>query len=281
MKIKSVQTANSKQQTATKLISILSLLVLSQACNPSGGAKKKDNTLLYGALAVSAAQASAPAITSFTPLYGGVGTTVTVKGKNLTSVTKVTLDSSAGLIADVISAASETLTFKVPTNSNSSFTIKIGDSSAKDYFYMVDKFWFSKTYNAATQNSTNLNISAPYIGYDNVNISSFTSSPSLPTGLNLNSTTGAITGIPTGTTGNAYTTYTISAILNNESSVKATGSIQILVATSAETTARTCNTTGVFSGCTAQSPYSCTNNSTCYGGTDAYSRCVSSTACGF
>lgn len=60
MKIKSVQ-------TAIKRISILiSLLVLSQACNPSGGAKKKDNTLLYGALAVSVAQANTPSITSFT-----------------------------------------------------------------------------------------------------------------------------------------------------------------------------------------------------------------------
>lgn len=170
--------------------------------------------------------------------------------------------------------------FKVPSTLLNSLSIKIGDSKANALFNIISGFSYSSSSIAATQNSTNISItvSNSNTGFLATSPSVFTVSPSLPAGLTMDSSNGKISGVPTGTTGNAYTTYTVKAIMNNESQVQAAGSFKILVATAAETTNRTCNTSGIASGCYSGAAYSCTSSSSCY---SSYSSCLAATACGF
>jgi hypothetical protein len=65
-----------------------------------------------------------PSITSFTPASGKVGSTVTIKGKNLQYVTSVTIDAKA---ATVTSKTATKIVIKVPTGAKTGYIVVSGE----------------------------------------------------------------------------------------------------------------------------------------------------------
>lgn len=102
----------------------------------------------------------------------------------------------------------------------------------------------------------------------NNNGETFSVSPSLPTGLSLNTTNGQISGTPTATT-SSKTTYTITATFG---STNFTGTLSLQIVPSL--TPYTC---GISGSCTTSPAfYTCTNSSKCY---SSSSFCASDSNC--
>ncbi len=95
----------------------------------------------------------------------------------------------------------------------------------------------------------------------------------LPAGVSINATTGAITG---NTTAALSTTNVTVTATNTAGSITATLSFRVFSA--AETTAATCNTTGISGGCTAGNPFSCSAATQC---ATTVTACLSLTGCAF
>ncbi|MBK7054863.1 MAG: putative Ig domain-containing protein [Leptospiraceae bacterium] len=95
----------------------------------------------------------------------------------------------------------------------------------------------------------------------------------LPAGVSLNTTTGAITG--TTPAGTSTTSIGITATNSYGSVVSTLSSFRVNTVAN-----MTCNTTGTFAGCGASTPYSCTASSICYGSYSGSSSCVQSAPAG-
>ena len=108
---------------------------------------------------------------------------------------------------------------------------------------------------------------------------SYNVSPSLPTGLTLDTSTGIITGTPANTQlpPSSYS-YTITAniSLDNGSTGSIINSIRIGVSGSALNV--TCNSTGIATGCSASVPFTCPNSILCYSN---YSSCRRDDDCNY
>ena len=102
--------------------------------------------------------------------------------------------------------------------------------------------------------------------------SSFSVTPALPTGMTMDVNSGNITGTPTATQGS--TTYNTKVTISDGT----TASRQVYFGVHAVAASITCNTVGTFAGCTAGSPFSCTNSFFCY---NTYAKCRDTSSCNY
>ena len=116
--------------------------------------------------------------------------------------------------------------------------------------------------------SSNVNFTASLASFT---ATSYSVSPSLPTGLTLNTTTGTVSGFMPSSS-QSTTTYIVTATSSTGTTVTANLVIQIVSASFF------CNTSGTASGCTSSLPFSCSNSTLCY---NTYSTCTAAAACGY
>ncbi len=102
---------------------------------------------------------------------------------------------------------------------------------------------------------------------------SFAVSPSLPTGLSMDTSTGIISGTPTATQ-STLTTYNITVTYANNTTVN--GSVRYRV--SSGTSGITCGFQGTSGGCSTSRPYTCNNASFCY---SSNAGCRADTSCNY
>ena len=110
-------------------------------------------------------------------------------------------------------------------------------------------------------------IATPTISLPSGMTASYSISPSLPTGLSLNSATGVISGTPT--SASSLTSYTLTVTLTAGSGFFVNGTnplvttLSVIVGTTTEVNNRECNFVGLAGGCPTNTPYSCTAASSC------------------
>ncbi|TGL56412.1 hypothetical protein EHQ58_17465 [Leptospira ognonensis] len=270
----------------TGRLALLFLLVSTVGCP-----KPKEDTSLTDALLLStltssrSTTSSAATITSVTPTTFYVGSTVTIKGTNLTGKTVSIFNggTSNTLSTSVVSQTDTEVKLRITnsTTANSSISGSIGIAVNGTLANTGSTIYSFVTSLTSGLSSAIGEVNVTTISTTNSNSSglTFSVSPSLPSGLSLNTSTGTISGIATTSTGNSAVTYTLTGT-NTDQTVGGTvsGTLSLTIVTNTQRTARTCNSVGTAAGCSASFPFSCTNISTC---TSSYSSCVANSGCGF
>ena len=150
-----------------------------------------------------------PTITAFTPGNGGEGTEVTITGTHFTGATAVSFGGTAASSFTVINANTIVAVVGAGASGDVSVTTDGGTATESGFTYIggtapTDFSYASSTVNAIYgEEITAMN---PTI---TGTVEAYSISPGLPAGLNLNSSTGEISGTPTETSG--QTTYTVTA----------------------------------------------------------------------
>ncbi|TGM81416.1 hypothetical protein EHR01_01020 [Leptospira mtsangambouensis] len=106
----------------------------------------------------------------------------------------------------------------------------------------------------------------------------FVTKPSLPEGIQILPETGEIYGTPLETTENEFRSYTITAQLKTDPSVKLQTTANVLVVSEIEKNNRTCKPLAVTSTCRGPAPHTCANASVCY---TSQFVCIVDSKCGF
>ncbi|MGJ4947436.1 beta strand repeat-containing protein [Bradyrhizobium sp. HKCCYLS20291] len=184
------------------------------------------NTAVTATQSVSSATVTVnTAITTFTPVTGGGGTTPRTYAISPTLPTGLSFNTSTGQVSGTPTVSSSTTTYTVTVtdanNGTASNTFQLtvnGPLSATQA--IASK---ALTQNAAATSFTPVTASGGTPSY------TYAISPALPTGLSLNTSSGAITGTPTVTS--SATTYTVtitdanSATANNTFSLTVNGAV--------------------------------------------------------
>jgi hypothetical protein len=210
------------------------------ATTPVGSAGTVDVrvTTVGGTSATSAADqftfVAAPTVTSLSPNSGpAVGSaSVTITGTNLSGASAVTFGTTAATGFTVNSATSITATAPAGSGTvNVRVTTEGGTSasSAADQFSYLSAAQSSASV-ALTHNQPSANFTA-VTGGGGTGTLSYSVSPTLPTGLSLSTSTGAITGSPTVTS--SATTYTVTVTDANSATASNTFSLTVNAAVTA------------------------------------------------
>jgi hypothetical protein len=253
---------------------------------------KEDTTftdaLLFSALGSSrgSTASSSPTVTSVTPTIFYVGSTVTIKGTNLSGKTiSIFIGSSSNTIPTTLVSQSNTeAKLKITSSSTSSSfsgTTQIGVDGKNVSSNSLTLFFVKSISSDFSSAVAEVNVTSISTTNSSSSGLSYTISPSLPSGLSFNTSAGTVSGTPTASTGINAVAYTVTGTnIDQDVGGSVTGFLFIAVVTNAQRTNRTCNTVGTFSGCSGSFPYSCTNSPTCY---SFYSTCSSNTNtnCGF
>jgi len=221
--------------------------------------------------AVSATQAVATtlltqnkAATSFTPVTGANGTTPLSYSVSPALPTGLSISTSTGAITGTATGTSLATTYTVTvTDANSAtatktFSLTVSAAVTATQAVAIT----SLTQNKAATSFT------PITGANGTGTLSYSISPTLPTGLSFNTSTGAITGTATGTS--SPTTYTVTVTDTNSATATSTFSLTVNIAVSA-TQAVATNTLTLYLAATSFTPV------TGSGGTGTLSYSVSPT----
>ncbi|WP_246739021.1 putative Ig domain-containing protein [Bradyrhizobium aeschynomenes] len=167
------------------------------------------------------------AATSFTPVTGSNGTAPLTYGVSPTLPAGLSFNTSTGAITGTPTAITATATYTVTvTDANS--------ATASNTFSLTVNGAVSAT-QAIPSKGLTVNVAAtpftPVTGAGGTSPLSYGVAPALPTGLSFNTSTGAITGTPTATSG--ATTYTVTVTDANSATATATFSLTVNGAVSA------------------------------------------------
>ncbi|MCS3727475.1 putative Ig domain-containing protein [Bradyrhizobium betae] len=180
------------------------------------------NTAVTATQSVSSATVTVnTAITTFTPVTGGGGTTPRSYAISPTLPTGLSFNTSNGQVSGTPTVTSSTTTYTVTvTDSNS--------GTASNTFQLTVNGPVSATQaiasKALTQNTAATSFT-PVTGSAGTPPLSYAIAPTLPAGLTLNTSTGAITGTPTVTSG--ATTYTVTVTDANSATASNTFSLTV------------------------------------------------------
>ena len=180
------------------------------------------NTAVTATQSVSSATVTVnTAITAFTPVTGGGGTTPRSFGISPTLPTGLSLNTSTGQVSGTPTVSSSTTTYTVTvTDAN--------NGTASNTFQLTVNGPVSATQaiasKALTQNTAATSFT-PVTGSGGTPPRSYGVAPTLPTGLSLNTSNGAITGTPTVTS--AATTYTVTVTDGSSATATATFSLTV------------------------------------------------------
>jgi len=197
-------------------------------------------------------------ITSFTPVTGSGGTAPLSYSISPPLPAGLNLSTSTGAITGTPTVASPQTTYQV-TITDASNTTALSNFSLTVNSAVMATVAVPATMLTVNQSSASF---TPVTGSGGTIPLSYSVSPSLPTGLNLNTSTGAITGIPTAPS--PATTYTVTLTDSNQATATATFSLTVnsaLTATSINTETLSVNQMASFtpvtgSGGTAPLHYS-------------------------
>ncbi|QFI76776.1 hypothetical protein F8237_32880 [Bradyrhizobium betae] len=178
--------------------------------------------------AVSATQSVASAtltaghvVTAFTPVTGGGGTSPLSYIVSPSLPTGLILNSSTGAVTGTPSSASAATTYTVTVSD-------ANNATASNTFSLTVNAAVTAT-QAIPSKSLTVNIAAasftPVTGSGGTGSLSYGVSPTLPAGLSMNATTGAVTGTPTATSG--VTTYTVTVTDTNNATATSTFSLAV------------------------------------------------------
>ncbi|WP_434895125.1 putative Ig domain-containing protein [Bradyrhizobium oligotrophicum] len=180
------------------------------------------NTAVTATQSVSSATVTVnTAITTFTPVTGGGGTTPRTYAIAPTLPTGLSFNTSTGQVSGTPTVTSSTTTYTVTvTDAN--------NGTASNTFQLTVNGPVSATQaiasKALTQNTAATSFT-PVTGSGGTPPLSYSVAPALPTGLTLNTSTGAITGTPTATSG--ATTYTVTVTDANSATASNTFSLTV------------------------------------------------------
>jgi hypothetical protein len=227
------------------------------SCPSTGSIEVEDYTLTVVA-------PSTPTITSLGSSIGCVGTNLVINGTNLSGVSASNVTIGGTAVSSIVSNTGTVLT--VVVGSGTSGTIQVvtaGGTATSSSSFTINQLPtlsyagspYSYSQNVAISNLTPSTTGSP---------STFSSSPTLPTGLSINGSTGVISGTPSST--QSATTYTITGTNGNSCSNTTTISIAITPQNSTcanaitltcgtNTSGSTSGTTGVASGIPTASTY--------------------------
>jgi hypothetical protein len=167
------------------------------------------------------------AATSFTPVTGSGGTGALTYGISPSLPTGLSFNTSTGAITGTPTATSGATTYTVTVTDTNS-------ASATNTFSLTVNGAVTATQSIAsttlTQNQPSANFT-PVTGGGGTPSYTYSIAPSLPSGLSLNTSTGAITGTPTATIGS--TTYTVTVTDANSATASNTFSLAINAAVTA------------------------------------------------
>ncbi len=165
--------------------------------------------------------------TSFTPVTGAGGTSPLVYSVSPTLPAGLSLSSSTGAITGTPTVASSAATYTVTITDANSATANAAFSLTVNAAVTATQAVASKvlTHNAAATSFT------PVTGAGGTSPLAYSVSPTLPTGLTLSSSTGAITGTPSAILG--ATTYTVTVTDANAATATSTFSLSVISAVSA------------------------------------------------
>ena len=167
------------------------------------------------------------AATSFTPVTGSGGTGTLSYGVSPTLPTGLTMSSSTGAITGTPTVTSTTTTYTVTVTDANSAT------ATATFSLTVNNVVAATQAVATTTLSSNIAATpfTPITGSGGTAPLSYGVSPTLPAGLSMSSSTGAITGTPTTTS--SATTYTVT--VTDANSTTATATFSLAVASSSQT----------------------------------------------
>ncbi len=165
--------------------------------------------------------------TNFTPVTGGGGTPAYTYSVSPSLPTGLTLNTSTGAITGTPTAASGATTYTVTvTDANS--------ATASNTFSLTVNSAVTATQSVASKTLTQ-NVAAtsftPVTGGGGTPSLSYSIAPALPAGLSLNTSSGAITGTPTASSG--ATTYTVTVTDSNSATASNTFSLTVNTAVTA------------------------------------------------
>jgi hypothetical protein len=165
--------------------------------------------------------------TNFTPVTGGGGSPVYTYGVSPSLPSGLSFNPSTGAITGTPTATSGSATYTVTVTDLNSATASNTFSLAVSSAVTATQSVASKT---LTQNAAATSFT-PVTGANGIPSLTYSVSPSLPAGLNLNSGTGAITGTPTVSSG--ATTYTVTVTDANSATASNTFSLTVNTAVTA------------------------------------------------
>ncbi|WP_257164789.1 putative Ig domain-containing protein [Bradyrhizobium sp. SRS-191] len=180
------------------------------------------NTAVTATQSVSSATVTVnTAITTFTPVTGGGGTTPRTYAISPSLPTGLSFNTSTGQVSGTPTVSSGTTTYTVTVTDDNNGT-------ASNTFQLTVNGPLSATQaiasKALTQNAAATSFT-PVTAAGGTPSYTYAISPSLPTGLSFNTSSGAITGTPTGTSG--ATTYTVTITDANSATANNTFSLTV------------------------------------------------------
>jgi hypothetical protein len=276
-------------------ISLFSSLLFSSlllvSCGPEEENPEEDlisNLILLTALRSSGGSSSSGVssvrITGLAPSTFFNGSTITITGSNLLgkgiAIYRGSLTNT--LPTTVVSETNSEIKLRINgdfPNTNSTGTVGLVENGLRIEYSgninFLTTISLSVNNNVAEENVTSVTVT------NSANLSGVTwsVSPTLPSGLTLNTNTGAISGTPTAATGNSSINYTLTATISDSNiGGSVSRAFSLAVVTNAQRTARTCNTTGTAAGCISSIPFTCSNATVCF---STLSGCRNSASCGF
>jgi len=190
------------------------------------------NSAVTATLAVPTKMLTANQLASFTPVTGSGGTTPLTYSISPTLPAGLALNSSTGAITGTPTATSPQTTYTVTVTDNNQATATANFSLTVNAAVIATLVIPTKTLTA------NQSVSfTPVTGSGGTTPLIYTIAPSLPAGLNISSSTGAITGAPTATS--ATTTYTVTVTDSNNATATASFSVSVNAAVTATQTVPT------------------------------------------
>jgi YVTN family beta-propeller protein len=176
------------------------------------------------ATTTTAAVIPAPTITSFTPSSGAQGTAVTITGTNFSATgSSNTVKFNGGIQASVTSASATQLVVTLPeTATTGKITVTVGGQTATSAmdFTVTNAGAGSNISATATTTAQNLTVGTAMASFSPLTASggatpyTYSVTGTLPAGLSLNTSTGAVTGTPTAVYAAANLVFSVKDVNN-------------------------------------------------------------------